>query len=83
MNDRDIIENLILTTKGVCDLFMHGAIESSTANVHQAFSTALNDCLSNQDTLYKEMSGHGWYTTEEAQQQHIQQVKQKFASAQG
>ena len=83
MNDRDIIDNLILTTKGVCDLFMHGAIESSTANVHQAFSTALNDSLCNQDKLYKEMSGHGWYTTEEAQQQHIQQVKQKFASAQG
>lgn len=30
MNDRDIMENLLLTTKGVCDLFMHGAIESST-----------------------------------------------------
>lgn len=37
MNDRDIMENLLLTTKGVCDLFMHGAIESSTDNVHQTF----------------------------------------------
>ena len=23
MNDRDIMENLLLTTKGVCDLYMH------------------------------------------------------------
>lgn len=83
MNDRDIMENLLLTTKGVCDLFMHGSIESSTANVHQAFTTALNDSLSMQDSIYKEMANHGWYTTDQAQQQKIDQVKQKFAGAQG
>ncbi len=83
MNDKDIMENLLLTTKGVCDLFMHGSIESSTANVHQAFTTALNDSLCMQDSIYKEMSNHGWYTTEQAQQQKIDQVKQKFAGAQG
>ena len=82
MNDRDIMENLLLTTKGVCDLYMHGTIESSTANVHQAFTTALNNSLCMQDSIYKEMSVRGWYTTEQAQQQKIAQVKQKF-SAQG
>ena len=82
MNDRDIMENLLLTTKGVCDLYMHGTIESSTANVHQTFSTALNSGLCMQDSIYKEMSVRGWYTTEQAQQQKIDQVKQKF-SAQG
>lgn len=59
MNDRDIMENLLLTTKGVCDLFMHGAIESSTDNVHQTFCTALGNSLSMQDSIYKEMSSHG------------------------
>ena len=83
MIDKDIMENLLLTTKGVCDLFMHGSIESSTANVHQAFTTALNDSLCMQDSIYKEMSNHGWYTTEQAQQQKMDQVKQKFAGAQG
>lgn len=82
MNDRDIMENLLLTSKGVCDLYMHGAIESSTANVHQAFSSALNDTLCMQDSIYKEMSSHGWYQTEQAPQTQIQKIKQKF-SAQG
>ena len=82
MNDRDIMENLLLTTKGVCDLFMHGAIESSTANVHQAFCSALGDSMSMQDSIYKEMSGHGWYSAEQAQQQRIDQVKQKFSAPQ-
>ena len=82
MNDRDIMENLLLTTKGVCDLFMHGAIESSTENVHQAFCTALGDSLGMQDSIYKEMSGHGWYSAEQAQQQQIHQIKQKFSAPQ-
>ena len=83
MNDRDIMENLLLTTKGICDLFMHGSIESSTANVHQTFTTALNSSLSMQDSIYKEMSNNGWYTSEQAQQQKINQVKQKFSAPQG
>ena len=82
MNDRDIMENLLLTTKGVCDLFMHGAIESSTDNVHQTFCTALGNSLSMQDSIYKEMSSQGWYSSEQAQQQRIDQVKQKFSAPQ-
>lgn len=82
MNDRDIMENLLLTSKGVCDLYLHGAIESSTTNVHQAFSSALNDTLWMQDSIYKEMSSHGWYQTEQAPQAQVQKLKQKF-SAQG
>ena len=80
MNDRDIMENLLLTTKGVCDLYMHGAIESSTANIHQTFNTALNDSICMQDSIYKEMSSRGWYSTEQAQQTKIDQVKQKFST---
>ena len=45
MDDKCIMENLLLTTKGVCDLYMHGTIEASTANVHQTFNQALNDSL--------------------------------------
>lgn len=82
MNDRDIMENLLLTAKGVCDLYMHGAIESSTANVHSTFSTALNDTLCMQDSIYKEMSSHGWYQNEQAPQAQIDKIRQKF-SAQG
>lgn len=44
-NDQQIMENLLLTTKGVCDLYLHGAIESATPNVHQAFDSALGESL--------------------------------------
>ena len=79
MIDQAIMENLLLTTKGVCDLHMHGTIESSTPNVHQAFDTALCDSLSMQSDLYKQMEQKGWYPPEQAQAEQIGKVRQKYA----
>lgn len=80
MDDKTTMENLLLTTKGVCDLYMHGAIESGSDNVRQAFGTALNSALNMQDGIYRQMSGKGWYCAQQAEQQRLQQVKQKFSS---
>ena len=80
MNDQEIMESLLLTTKGVCDLYLHGTIESGTMNVHSAFDCALKDSLTMQDDIYKKMTAKGWYPTEQAEQQKLQQVKQKFAN---
>lgn len=80
MNDKCIMENLLLNTKGVCDLYMHGTIESPTANVHQAFSSALNDALGMQKSMYQQMVNKGWYTTQAAPQQQLTQLRQKFSA---
>jgi len=78
MNDQSIMENLLHTTKGACDLYMHGTIESSTQNVHQAFDAALSDNLCMQDDIYKQMTAKGWYQTSQADPQQIEQVRQKY-----
>ena len=80
MNDQAIMENLLLTTKGVCDLYMHGTIESATQNVHSAFDQALDESLCMQDQTYQKMSQKGWYATDSAEQQKLDQLRQKFAS---
>ena len=80
MDDKTIMENLLLTTKGACDLYMHGTIESAgTTNVHRTFQSALTDALCMQDEIYKTMSDKGWYPSSNAQPSEISQVKQKFA----
>ncbi len=79
MDDRCIMENLLLTTKGVCDLYLHGTIESSTQDVHQAFDCALDQSLCMQDDIYKKMSAKGWYSSEKAQPEKLQKVKNQFA----
>jgi spore coat protein CotF len=81
MDDKTIMENLLMTTKGACDLYMHGAIESSTSNVHQTFNSALQSGISLQDNIYKQMSQKGWYPTTQADQQQVTQVKQKYSAS--
>ncbi len=82
MEDRDLMENELLVIKGVCDLYLHGAIESSTAEVHCAFKEALNESLNIQNKIYNLMKEKGWYKTEDAEQQKIDCTKQKFMTNQ-
>ena len=79
MDDKTIMENLLMTTKGVCDLYMHGTIESAgTSNVHRTFNQALTDALTMQNDIYKSMTDRGWYQTSNEEPAKIQKVKQKF-----
>lgn len=81
MDDKDIMETLLLTEKGVCDLYMHGTIESSTANVHQVFKRALDDSLCMQDEIYKDMAAKGWYQPDQAEMQKMQKVKSQYSAS--
>lgn len=79
MEDRDLMENELLVIKGVCDLYMHGTLESTTAEVHNAFKEALNESLDIQNKIYNLMSEKGWYKTCPADQTKIDNAKQKFS----
>ena len=81
MDDKTLMEGLLLNMKGVCDLYLHGSIESATPNVHCTFDNALNESLKMQDNIYSKMSSKGWYPTEQVDQQKIHQVKQKFSNS--
>ncbi|MBE6997278.1 MAG: spore coat protein [Ruminococcaceae bacterium] len=74
------MENLLLVTKNACDLYLHGTIESPTPGVHRAFSDALTSALTMQDGIYKQMTAHGWYQTEQATQQELNKVRSKYAA---
>lgn len=80
MEDKDLMEKELLIIKGVCDLYLHGTIESSTAEVHCAFKEALNKSLDIQNKIYNLMAEKGWYKTDVAEQQKIDAAKQKFAN---
>lgn len=81
MDDKCIMENLLLTTKGVCDLYLHGTIESPTAGVHKVFDQALKDSLCMQDEIYKKMADKGWYPSSQAKEQEILKVKNRYAGS--
>ncbi|MCM1299127.1 MAG: spore coat protein [Firmicutes bacterium] len=79
MDDKNLMENILLLEKGVCDLYMHGTIESSTDDVHQVFNAALNNALCMQDEIYDKMSAKGWYPVQQVEQNKINTVRQKFS----
>ena len=81
MEEKEILENLLLCVKGECDLLLHGAIESSTPAVHQAFVSALSNTLAMQNEIYHTMAKKGWYPSATAEPKQITAVKQKFASS--
>lgn len=79
MEDKDLMEKELLIIKGVCDLYLHGTIESTTAEVHTAFKEALNESLNIQNKIYNLMAEKGWYQTTTVEQNKIDTVKQKFS----
>lgn len=80
MNDKELFEDILLNVKGSSDLLLHGTIESSTQNVHSTFDRALSDTLKMQNEIYSKMKQKGWYPSEQADQNKINQVKQTFSS---
>lgn len=71
MEDKDLMEKELLIIKGVCDLYLHGTIESSTAEVHDAFKCALNESLDIQNKIFNLMAEKGWYKMDTVEQQKI------------
>ena len=80
MSDKDLMEDILVSLKGVCDLYMHGTIESSTQDVHSTFDDALNTTLQMQNDVYTKMAQRGWYPEEVAPHQQIQKVKQQYSA---
>lgn len=80
MDDKNLMQNLLFLEKGVCDLYMHGAVESGTQNVHLAFNSAFTDSLSMQNEIFSKMTQKGWYTQKQVDQNKIDSLKTQYSS---
>lgn len=78
MDDKKLMEAMLYSVKSTCDLYLHGAIESCTGNVHGAFNNALDEALQMQNAIYNKMSEKGWYQNTPAPQAQIDQTANKF-----
>lgn len=78
MNDRDIMQDMLVMAKSACELCLHGTIESTTPEVRCAFDTTLEDSIKMQNDIYSKMTQKGWYQTQQVEQQKIDQLKQNF-----
>lgn len=79
MQDQVIMDNVLTSVKNACDIFMHGTIESSSPDVNSAFKQTLNECLCMQNEIYAKMAQKGWYPSQSAPMQQVNQTKQKYS----
>lgn len=79
MNDQQLLEDLLTSVKGTCNLYMNGVIESGTTQVHNAFNQVLFKSIEMQNEIFNKMTENGWYQKTQVPAQKIIDTKNKVA----
>ena len=79
LQDKDILQDSLLIQKHMTSSYNTFAGECVNPQLRSTMLNILNDEHKIQAELFSTIQSHGWYQTEQAQQQKIQQTKQKFS----
>ena len=82
MQDKDIMQDMLSTQKALTGDYNNYTNECAMPELRSEMLNILHDEHTIQAEVFTEMNKRGWYPTTPADQQMIQQAKQKF-SAQG
>lgn len=78
-DDREIMNDALISQKFLTDDYNIFAGECSTPAVYNDFMTILAEEHQIQNEVFQEMSKRGWYQTQPAEQQKINETRTKFA----
>jgi len=81
--DKEILNDSLLSQKQITASYNTFAGECVSEQLKNAFLNILDDEHRIQSGIFRDMQSRGWYQTEQAPQQKIQQTKQKFTQQQG
>lgn len=79
-SDKDILTDVLSSQKFVTDGYNTFTNECATPAVRTDFVNILNEEHMIQSEVFTEMQGRGWYATEAADQNKVNQAKQKYTS---
>lgn len=80
MNDKLIMENILLLLKGTCEVYVHGTQEASNKKIHEVLQDSLNEILKMQYEVYNKMTECGWYTINNIKNPEIKKILTKLQS---
>lgn len=80
MNDKLLMENMLLLLKSTTEIYVHGTLESSTKPVHNVLKNGLDEILKLQDDLYNKMTECGWYKIKNVDTKTISETLNKLES---
>ncbi len=79
-NDKERITDLLSSQKFITGVYNTFLNEAATPEVKMCMQNILNEEHEIQHEIWTEMNNRGWYTVEPAQDQKLQQEKDKFSS---
>lgn len=78
-DDRCMMTDLLDTAKHITEVYGAYVCEGSSDTLRQVLQNNMDATANDQFQIFQQMQQRGWYQTKVAQQQDVQQAKQKFA----
>ena len=78
MNDRLLMDNILLLLKSTVEVYVHGSLESTNKPVHNVLKSNLDEIIKMQDDTYKKMTENGWYVIQNVQVKDIDKTLKKL-----
>lgn len=82
LGEKEILNDFIMSQKLLTSSYNTYAGECTNQQLRNAFLNILDDEHGIQANIFENMQSKGWYQTEPADQQKVQQAKQKFSQSQ-
>ncbi len=80
MSEKEILNDCLSSQKHISASYNSFAGECASEQLRNAFLNILDDEHRIQADLFTNLSSNGWYTLQPAEQQKVQQAKQKYSS---
>ena len=80
LNDQDIIDDLLTMEKQIISAYNTGITEASCQNLRQTLTSNLLETQQLQYTIFDTMKKKGWYQTKDAQDQDVNNAKNKYSN---
>lgn len=77
MNDKLLMDNYLLILKSTVEVYVHGTLESSNADIRNLLKEGLDETMEHQARTYDEMTKYGWYTVNNIESKEIQKTLNK------
>ncbi|NMA79655.1 MAG: spore coat protein [Clostridiales bacterium] len=81
--DKEMMQDALISQKFLTDDYNIFANECATPQVRDSFLCILNEEHQIQNEIFNEMQSRGWYQVKPAEQQMVDQAKQKYTNMNG
>ena len=80
LNEQEMMTDVLTSQKSITDKYNTFTNECANQQIRNDFMNILNDEHKIQFEIFDEMNKRGWYPVDKAEQNQINQVKQKYIS---